>query len=485
MKQFIFLLIMTSMLLSACGNKQEQVAKTPSIEEFNYVVDKFADIEILRYRVPGFEDLSLKEKELIYYLSEAALIGRDILYDQNNKYNLAVRRTLEAIYINYRGDRHSEEFANLIIYMKQVWIGNGIHHHYSTDKFTPRFTPEFFATAVQSINAAELPLDENETVDNFIAKLTPIIFSPSVYAKRVNQAAGMDLIVTSANNYYENVTQVEVEKFYESMKDVKDKTPISYGLNSKLIKENGELIEKTYKVGGMYGGALEKIVFWLEKAVTVAENEQQADVIRTLIDFYRTSDLKTYDEYAIKWVQDVASTVDFINGFTETYGDALGIKASWESIVNFKDIEATKRAEIISANAQWFEDNAPINPRYKKKEVTGVSAKVITATILAGDCYPATPIGINLPNANWIRANYGSKSVTIENITEAYDQASQNSGFAKEFMWSDEERELSKKYGAITNNLHVDLHECLGHGSGQLLSGISKEIGRASCRERV
>ena len=463
------------MLLSACGNKQEQVAKTPSIEDFNYVVDKFADIEILRYRVPEFEDLSLKEKELIYYLSEAALIGRDILYDQNNKYNLAVRRTLEAIYINYRGDRHSEEFANLIIYMKQVWIGNGIHHHYSTDKFTPRFTPEFFATAVRSINATALPLDENETVDNFIAKLTPIIFSPSVYAKRVNQAAGMDLIATSANNYYENVTQVEVEKFYESMKDAKDKTPISYGLNSKLIKENGELIEKTYKVGGMYGSALEKIVFWLEKAATVAENEQQADVIRTLIDYYRTGDLKTYDEYAIKWVQDVASTVDFINGFTETYGDALGIKASWESIVNFKDIEATKRAEIISANAQWFEDNAPINSRYKKKEVTGVSAKVITAAILAGDCYPATPIGINLPNANWIRANYGSKSVTIENITEAYDQASLGSGFAEEFMWSDEERERSKKYSSLTNNLHTDLHECLGHGSGQLLSGISKD----------
>ena len=474
MKQIIFLSIMTSMLLSACGTKQEQTG-TPSIEEFNYVVDKFADIEILRYRVPDFENLSPKEKELIYYLSEAALLGRDILYDQNNKYNLAVRRTLEAVYINYRGDRHSEEFANLTIYLKQVWMGNGIHHHYSTDKFTPNFSRDFFATAVRSIDTATLPLAEGETVDKFIAKLTPVIFDPYVYPKRINQTDGMDLIITSANNYYENVTQKEAEEFYAKMKEPNDETPISYGLNSKLVKENGELVEKTYKVGGLYGEALEQIVAWLEKAVAIAENKQQADVIYALIDFYRTGNLRTYDEYAIKWVQDVVSTVDFVNGFTESYGDALGIKASWESIVNFKNTEATKRTEIISANAQWFEDNAPINPRYRKEKVTGVSAKVITATILAGDCYPATPIGINLPNANWIRSNYGSKSVTIENITEAYNQASLGNGFAEEFMWSDEERERSRKYGSITDNLHTDLHECLGHGSGKLLPGISKD----------
>ncbi|MDR1585593.1 MAG: dipeptidyl peptidase 3 [Prevotellaceae bacterium] len=473
MKQIILVTMTSILLLSSCN--QEKKAATPSIENFKYTVDQFADIEILRYRVPGFESLSLQQKELIYYLTEAALLGRDILYDQNNKHNLAVRRTLEAVYVNYRGDRHSEEFAHLITYLKQVWMGNGIHHHYSTDKFTPHFSAAFFAQTVKSIDASKLPLLEGETADALIAKLTPVIFNPDLYAKRVNQADEVDLIASSANNYYEGVTQAEAEDFYNAMKDPKDKTPVSYGLNSKLVKENNRLIEKTYKVGGMYGAAIEKIVFCLEKAATLAENEAQAAVIRSLIDFYRSGDLRTYDEYSIKWVEDLASTVDFVNGFTETYGDALGIKASWESVVNFKDIEATKRTEIISANAQWFEDNAPVDRKYKKESVTGVSAKVITAAIIAGDCYPATPIGINLPNANWIRAAHGSKSVTIENFTEAYDQASLGNGFSEEFIWSDTERELSKKYGSLTNNLHTDLHECLGHGSGKLLPGVSKD----------
>ncbi len=472
MKQTLAL-IMTAILLSACT--QEKQAKTPSPEDFNYVVDHFADIEILRYRVPDFESLSLQQKELIYYLSEAALWGRDILFDQNNKYNLSLRRTLEAVYTNYRGDRHSEEFAAFIRYLKQVWMGNGMHHHYSSDKFVPQFSPDFFAEAIRSTDPAFLPLAEGQSSEELISMLTPIVFDPAVFPKRVNQAEGSDLLLTSAENYYEHVTQAEAEAFYAAMKNPKDKTPPSYGLNSKLTKENGVLVEKTWKIGAMYDAALVKIVHYLELAASVAENDVQADVIRSLIDYYRTGDLRTYDAYSIKWVEDIHSSVDFVNGFTETYGDPLGIKASWESIVNFKNVEATKRTQVISSNAQWFEDNAPIPPAYRKEKVTGVSAKVITAAILAGDCYPSTPIGINLPNANWIRAAHGSKSVTIENITEAYDRASLNNGFAREFMWSDEEMQRSEKYGALTDNLHTDLHECLGHASGKLLPGVGKD----------
>ena len=457
-------------ILFACdGKKAENV--TPSVESFNYSVDKFADVQILRYRVPDFEKLTLKQKEMIYYLSQAAIEGRDILYDQNNKHNLSIRRTLEAVYENYKGDRNAEPFKQLITYLKRVWMANGIHHHYSEDKFTPEFSAAYFADAVKSIDPAKLPLQQGESVDQLIAKLSPVIFDPTVYPKRTNQADGVDLILTSANNYYEGVTQQEAEDFYAKMKNPNDSTPVSYGLNSKLVKENGKIVEKTYKIGGMYSEALSRVVGWLEKAAAVAENDKQRDIINTLIRFNQTGDLKTFDEYCIKWVQDLTSQVDFVNGFTETYADPLGLKASWESIVNFKNIEATKRTEIISSNAQWFEDNSPVDKQYKKEKVKGVSAKVITAAMLGGDCYPPTPIGINLPNANWIRAEYGSKSVTIENITEAYDQVAMGNGFNEEFMWSDVERNRAKEFASLTNNLHTDLHECLGHGSGKLLPG--------------
>ncbi len=476
-KLFLIAFMMTTIMAGA--SKKE---KNPTTTNFKYSVDKFADVEILRYRVPDFESLSLKQKELIYYLNEAALQGRDILFDQNNKYNLTIRRTLETIYLNYKGDRNSAEFSKLTTFMKRVWMGNGIHHHYSEDKFTPEFSVGYFAEVIQSIPAEKFSavLGAGESKDDLLQKLIPVLFDPTIYPKRTNQADGVDLILTSGNNYYgDGITQAEVENFYTKMKKADDPTPISYGLNSKLVKENGQLVEKTYKVGGLYSAAIERIVYWLEKAAAVAENDKQKDVINTLIEYYKTGDLRTYDLYSIKWVEDLASQVDFVNGFTETYGDPLGMKASWESLVNFKNIEATKRTEIISKNAQWFEDHSPIDKQFKKETVKGVSAKVITAAILAGDCYPATPIGINLPNANWIRAQHGSKSVTIENITEAYDQASLGNGFSEEFMWSDVERDRAKKYASLTNNLHTDLHECLGHGSGKLLPGVDPDALKA------
>ena len=469
---------MIPILFACSGNQSEKQAITPPVDSFDYKVDTFADIKILRYRVPGFEILTLKQKEMIYYLSQAAIEGRDILWDQNNKHNLAIRRTLEAIYENY-ADKSSDDFIKLQTYLKRIWMANGIHHHYSEDKLMPEFTADFFANAVKSLDQKLLPLREGETSEQLIAKLTPILFDPNVMPKKTNQAAGVDLITTSANNYYEGVTQREVEDFYAKMKNTNDSTPVSYGLNSKLVKENGQVTEKVYKVGGMYGAAIERIIGWLEKAAAVAENEAQRETINTLISYYRTGDLRTFDEFNIKWVQDLTSQIDFVNGFTENYGDPLGMKASWESLVNFKDPEATKRTEIISNNAQWFEDNSPTDSKFKKEEVKGVSAKVITAAMLGGDCYPSTPIGINLPNANWIRAKYGSKSVTIQNITEAYDQASLGNGFNEEFMWSDTERERAAKYGSLTNNLHTDLHECLGHGSGKLLPGIDPDALKA------
>ena len=469
---------MIPILFACSGNQSEKQAITPPVDSFDYKVDTFADIKILRYRVPGFEILTLKQKEMIYYLSQAAIEGRDILWDQNNKHNLAIRRTLEAIYENY-ADKSSDDFKKLQTYLKRIWMANGIHHHYSEDKLMPEFTADFFANAVKSLDQKLLPLREGETTEQLIAKLTPILFDPKVMPKKTNQAAGVDLITTSANNYYEGVTQREVEDFYAKMKNTNDSTPVSYGLNSKLVKENGQVTEKVYKVGGMYGAAIERIIGWLEKAAAVAENEAQRETINTLISYYRTGDLRTFDEFNIKWVQDLTSQIDFVNGFTENYGDPLGMKASWESLVNFKDPEATKRTEIISNNAQWFEDNSPTDSKFKKEEVKGVSAKVITAAMLGGDCYPSTPIGINLPNANWIRAQYGSKSVTIQNITEAYDQAALGNGFNEEFMWSDTEREQAKKYGSLTNNIHVDMHECLGHGSGKLLPGTDPDALKA------
>ena len=460
------------LILASCATKQEK-------DDFDYTVESFADLEIMRYKVPGFEELSLKQKELIYYLSEAAAYGRDILYDQNGKWNLAIRRTLEAIYQNYTGDRESQDFKNFEVYLKRVWFSNGIHHHYGCDKFVPEFSQEFFTEAVKSLDPKTLPLTTGASVDDLLNTLTPVIFDSSVMPKRVNQAAGEDLIVTSAGNYYDGVTQAEAEAFYNKMKNPKDETPISYGLNSRLVKRDGKIVEETYKVGGLYTEAIEKIVYWLEKAAGVAENEQQKEVIEKLIDYYQTGDLEQFDEYAILWVKDLDSQVDFVNGFTETYGDPLGMKASWESIVNFKNLEASERTHTISDNAQWFEDNSPVDSRFKKDKVKGVSAKVITAAMLAGDCYPSTPIGINLPNSNWIRHIHGSKSVTIENITEAYEKAAQGNGFNDEFVWSDTERNLINNYLFQADNLHTDLHECLGHGSGKLLPGVDPDALKA------
>lgn len=441
--------------------------------------EQFADIQILRYHVPGFEELTLKQKELVYYLSQAALEGRDILFDQNGKYNLAIRRTLETIYTDYAGDRTEPDFVSLETYLKRVWFSNGIHHHYGSGKFVPGFTPQFLKKAMLGVDAAKLPLSGGQTVEQLFDELEPVIFDPTVMPKRVNQADGEDLVLTSACNYYDGVTQQEAEAFYGALKDATDETPVSYGLNSRLVKKEGRVYEQTWKVGGLYTQALEKIVFWLKKAEAVAENEAQKAVIGKLIDYYETGDLKTFDEYAILWVKDHESRVDFINGFTETYGDPLGMKASWEAIVNFKDMEATRRTELISGNAQWFEDHSPVDGRFKKEKVKGVSAKVITAAILGGDLYPATAIGINLPNSNWIRSRHGSKSVTIGNITDAYNKAARGNGFNDEFVYSDVEKQLIDKYGDLTGELHTDLHECLGHGSGKLLPGVDPDALKA------
>ena len=442
-------------------------------------MEQFADLQILRYRVPGFENLSLQQKELVYYLTEAALQGRDILFDQNGKYNLRIRRTLEAIYTGYKGDKNTPDFKAMEVYLKRVWFSNGIHHHYGSEKFVPAFAPEFFKEAVLSVDASTLPLAEGQTAEQLCDELSPVIFDPTVMPKRVNQAAGEDLVLTSACNYYDGVTQKEAEDFYNAMKDPKDETPVSYGLNSRLVKENGKIQEKVWKVGGLYGQAIDNIVYWLKKAEGVAENQEQKAVIAELIKYYETGDLKTFDEYAILWVKDLNSLVDFVNGFTESYGDPLGMKASWESLVNFKDMEATHRTEIISGNAQWFEDHSPVDKQFKKDEVKGVSAKVITAAILAGDLYPATAIGINLPNSNWIRSHHGSKSVTIGNITDAYNKAAHGNGFNEEFVYSDAELQLIDKYADLTGELHTDLHECLGHGSGKLLPGVDPDALKA------
>lgn len=463
-------------LLTACGGNPKTTAEA---EKIDYTVEQFADLQILRYRVPGFEDLSLKQKELVYYLTKAALQGRDILFDQNGKYNLTIRRMLEAVYTGYKGDKNTPDFKAMEVYLKRVWFSNGIHHHYGSEKFVPGFTPEFFRQAVQSVDAATLPLAEGQTVEQLCEEVFPVIFDPTVMPKRVNQAAGEDLVLTSACNYYDGVTQQEAEDFYNALKNPQDETPVSYGLNSRLVKEDGKIQEKVWKVGGLYGQALEKIVYWLKKAEGVAETPEQKAVIAKLMEFYETGDLKTFDEYAILWVKDLNSRIDFVNGFTESYGDPLGMKASWESLVNFKDLEATQRTELISGNAQWFEDHSPVDGQFKKEKVKGVSAKVITAAILAGDLYPATAIGINLPNANWIRSHHGSKSVTIGNITDAYNKAAHGNGFNEEFVYSDAELQLIDKYADVTDELHTDLHECLGHGSGKLLPGVDPDALKA------
>ena len=435
-----------------------------------WIVDRFDDIKVIRYEVPAFEELPVQQKELIYYLAEAAKCGRDILFDQNCAINLPVRRTLEVIYTNYAGDRTTEEWKALEKYLKKVWFANGIHHHYSNDKFVPEFTEEYFLSVIETIDDKQFG-----ELNALRGEVCRAIFDPALYPTKLNQKAGDDLLLTSSSNYYDGVSQAEAEQFYAAMAaaDKGNPTPISYGLNSQLTKdEKGRLIERVWYLDGMYGAAIKQIVYWLEKAATVAE-EPQKTTINYLIDYYKTGDLKLFDAYNISWVADTASNVDFVNGFIEDYGDALGRKASWEANVNFKDEAACHRTEVISANAQWFEDHSPINPDYRKPEVKGVSAKVITVAMLGGDCYPATPIGINLPNADWIRRDYGSKSVTIDNITYAYDKAAQGNGFTEEFMLRAEDRERVKLYGKLADDLHTDLHECLGHGSGRLAAGVS------------
>ena len=433
--------------------------------EFKYLIDEFADLKIMRYQVPGWDSLSLRQKEYVYHLSEAAKYGRDIIWMQNCRYNLPVRKVLENILENYGGDRDCKDFQDFTVYAKRVFFSNGIHHHYAEDKFFPECSEEYFRSLMEAVGDGEK-----------CAELLPVIYDPEVFPQRKSNDPTKDIVQASAVNFYENVTRDEVDAFYKAMLDPSDDTPVSYGLNSKVVKgEDGVIREEVYKVGGLYGAAIEKIVAELEKAAEFAENDAQKQYIATLVEYYRTGDLNLWDKYNIEWVQDTLGTVDFVNGFVEDYNDPLGRKATWEGLVNIKDHEASQRTEILSAEAQWFEDHSPVDPRFRKPHVKGVSAKVIDAVALAGDCYPSTPIGINLPNADWIRRDYGSKSVTIANITHAYDLAAQESpkNTLSEFAWSEEEIAREKKYSAITDEIHTDLHECLGHGSGQLLPGTS------------
>jgi dipeptidyl-peptidase-3 len=469
----LFLCFGSAVLVAGC----RKPGSAPSAEapEFPWQIDQFADLKILRYQVPGFESLAPKQKELVYYLSEAALCGRDIIFDQNYRHNIRILRTLDAIVRGYKGDRRDPRWAEFMTYVKRVWFSNGIHHHYSTDKFLPGFDADYFASLVRDSGDQPFPLAEGQSIEDLLAFLRPVLFDPSVDAKKLSQDPTKDLVLNSAVNFYEGVTQAEVEKYYKGLIDEKDATPVAYGLNTRVVKENGKVVEEVASIDGLYGPAIAKIVYWLDRAAEVAENGQQKKVIEALSAYYRTGDLKQFDVYNILWVEDTASMVDFVNGFIEVYSDPLGMKASWESLVDFKDLAATKRADTLSANAQWFEDRSPIDPRFKKKEVKGVSAKVITAAMLGGDCYPSTPIGINLPNANWIRKTHGSKSVTLENITYAYDQSALKSGFGEEFSASEAVLERSKKYGPLAGNIHTDMHEVLGHGSGQLLPGVGPE----------
>ncbi len=475
MKTKLLILFTMTAILFSCNSPvtDEKTAEQP--DTFKYYVEQFADLKILRYQVPGFDTLSLNQKKLLYYLTQAGLAGRDILYDQNGKYNLAIRQTLENIVENYKGNRNTDDFQKFMVYTKRVWFSNGIYHHYGSEKFLPEFSAAYFTQLVKESAPEKLPFLSGENVDNFIGRIIPVMYDPELLPKKVSLDNGKDLVLSSAVNFYEGVTQNEVDQFYGAMTSKKEERPVSYGLNSKLVKENGKIVEKVYKIDGLYGPAIKEIVKWLEKALGVAENDQQKAVIEKLIAYYKTGDLKTWDEYNVLWVKDLNSHTDFVNGFIENYEDPLGRKATWESIVNFKNLEATKRTEIISANAQWFEDNAPIDPRFRKKEVKGVTAKVITAVNLGGELAPSTAIGINLPNADWIRKEHGSKSVTLENITYAYDKAAQGTGMLEEFSYDQKEIDLIKQYGFLTDNLHTDMHECLGHGSGQLLPGTSSD----------
>ena len=441
--------------------------------------ERFADIQMLRYELKGFEKLSLTQKIYIYCLSKATLLGRDITFDQQGKYNLRIRKTLEAVYRHYEGNRESEDFKAFEVYLKRVWFASGIHHHYGCEKFVPGFSEESFYEMVGAVADEYLPLSKGQSKEDLLGILVPVIFNPEVMPKRVNQTDGEDLVQTSACNFYENVSQAEVERFYARMKEDGNEQAPSYGLNSKLTKRNGELVELTWTEDGLYGAAIKEIVSWLLRAQKYAENEEQKHLIDLLVKYYRTGDLKDFDRYSIAWVQQHEGMIDFINGFIEVYGDPLGLKGTWEGIVEYKDLEATKRTQTISQNAQWFEDHSPVDPRFRKPEVKGVTANVICAAMLGGEEYPASAIGINLPNANWIRQEYGSKSVTIGNLTEAYNKAAQGNGFRDEFVIDEETISLMNQYEDITDDLHTDLHECLGHGSGQLLPGTDPDALKA------
>lgn len=471
MKSFKYLLITIIIGISfmSCSTEQQKTD-----DNFKYVTEQFADLRIQRYQIPGFDELSTQQKILCYYLTQAALSGRDIIWDQNYKHNLYIRRTLEGIVKSFNGDRNTPEFAKFMEYTKRVWFSNGIHHHYSSRKIMPEFTKEYFTQLIGSSDEYDLPLQNEETINDLIKKLEPILFDPNVDAIKVNLDPKADLVKTSAVNFYEGVTQKEVESFYKKIVDPKDERPVSYGLNSKLVKENGQIFEKVWKIGGMYNGAIQKIVYWLNKAIEAAENEQQKKAWGLLVEYYQTGDLRKWDEYNIEWVKDTTSLIDVVNGFVETYNDPLSYRANYESIVSFKDMEATKRIKAISDNAQWFEDNSPLNPEHKKKNVTGISAKVITVVTESGDASPSTPIGINLPNADWIRKEHGSKSVNLGNIVYSYNKASESNGFLEEFCYSQEEIDRAKKFGALGSDLHTDMHEVIGHASGQLNPGVGQ-----------
>lgn len=485
MKNMNRLLMFAAVLFLAWGcestgktdeNSGETGTETGTVDEteageFKFLTEQVADLRILRYQVPGFEALPLEQKELLYYLYEAALVGREIIYDQNYKHNLCIKRTMENILQTYSGDKSREDWISFHTYLKRIWFSNGVHHHYSTKKMTPDFSAEYFAELVKNSDQAGFPLSEGESVDDLVAKLKPILFDPAVDPKRVDQSG--DLIANSANNYYENLTQAEVEAFYEAKIDKSDATPVSYGLNSKLIKlESGEIVEQVYKVGGMYSNSIEKIAYWLDKAAAVAENEKQGSALTKLAEYYRTGDLEMFDAYNIAWVEDTEGQIDVINGFIEVYGDAMGYRGAFESVVQLTDPEASKRIVAISEEAQWFEDNSSIMDEHKKENVKGISARVINVVIESGDASPSTPIGINLPNANWIRSEHGSKSVNLANIVNAYDAASKSSGVLEEFAYNDEEIRIAKEHGALAGNLHTDMHEVIGHASGKINEGI-------------
>lgn len=473
----IFMILLA--IFSSCNRPRPVPATTSeNMDDFNYVIDRFADVEIMRYTVDDWDELTLQQKTLVYYLSEAALCGRDILYDQNCRYNLAVKATIDNIINTYSGNKNTDEWIQFLVYAKRFWFSNGIHHHYGNEKFFPEISEEYFGNLLALSSQHDLPYEEDESFEDFSKRITDIIFNPRIAPVKI--AHNGDLVSRSAVNFYEGVTQYEVENFYALLKkndkQANPERPVSYGLNSKVIKnEAGKVVEVPYMMGRLYSDAIERIIYWLEKAITVAENEIQKLHIQKLIEYYQTGDLKVWDEYNVLWVTDVDSHVDYVNGFIEVYSDPLGRKATWEAMVNFKDVKNSERTEIISQNAQWFEDHSPVSSEFKKREVKGVAAKVIIAAQLGGDCYPATPIGINLPNANWIRKDFGSKSVTIHNIMYAYDQARMQSGYAYEFYNSEYEVGLQEKYGFLTENIQVDLHECVGHGSGQMLPGVDDD----------